>query len=231
MSRLPYFNSRLPLSLFETNVLAGQTQAGATGSGELPLPSCSSYDPEDPSGFGGDVWYSVVVPADGIINIEIQGDPVGDGGDTGMSVYSGACGALVEVDCDDDSSGDGFYSLVAISDPALANQTVYARVFEYSGDEALSFQISAYNATLSTDSFDNEAAFTFYPNPVKNTLTLNAQNTIEQVAMYNMLGQEVLRATPNTVDSDLDMSNLQTGTYFVKVTIGNVTKTIRVIKQ
>ncbi len=80
-------------------------------------------------------------------------------------------------------------------------------------------------------SFYNEAAFTFYPNPVKNTLTLNAQNIIEQVAMYNMLGQEVLRATPNTVDSDLDMSNLQTGTYFVKVTIGNVTKTIRVIKQ
>ena len=49
--------------------------------------------------------------------------------------------------------------------------------------------------------------------------------------MYNMLGQEVLRATPNTVDSDLDMSHLQNGTYFVKVTIANVTKTIRVIKQ
>ena len=49
--------------------------------------------------------------------------------------------------------------------------------------------------------------------------------------MYNMLGQEVLSATPNAVDSDLDMSSLQTGTYFVKVTIANVTKTIRVIKQ
>ena len=49
--------------------------------------------------------------------------------------------------------------------------------------------------------------------------------------MYNMLGQEVLRATPNTVDSDLDMYHLQTGTYFVKVTIANVTESIRVIKQ
>ena len=46
-----------------------------------------------------------------------------------------------------------------------------------------------------------------------------------------MLGQEVLSATPNAVDSDLDMSSLQTGTYFVKVTIATVTKTIRVIKQ
>ncbi|NRR92349.1 T9SS type A sorting domain-containing protein [Winogradskyella undariae] len=91
------------------------------------------------------------------------------------------------------------------------------------------FEVS--NAALSVNDFESEATFTYYPNPVKNTLTLNAQNTIEQVAMYNMLGQEVLRATPNTVDSDLDMSNLQTGTYFVRVTIGNVTETIKVIKQ
>lgn len=87
------------------------------------------------------------------------------------------------------------------------------------------------NQVLSTTDFENEAAFTYYPNPVKNTLTLNAQNTIEQVAMYNMLGQELLRVAPNSVDSNLDMSNLQTGTYFVKVTIANVTETIRVIKQ
>ena len=89
----------------------------------------------------------------------------------------------------------------------------------------------AVDVALSVGNFENENAFTYFPNPVKNTLTLNAQNTIEQVAMYNMLGQEVLRATPNTVDSELDMSQLQTGAYFVKVTIANITQTIRVIKQ
>ncbi|WP_179317624.1 GEVED domain-containing protein [Winogradskyella undariae] len=95
--------------------------------------------------------------------------------------------------------------------------------------EVEDYKITVENA-LSTADFAI-STFTYYPNPVKNTLTLNAQNTIEQVAMYNMLGQEVLRANPNAVDSDLDMSQLQTGTYFVKVTIGNVTETIRVIKQ
>lgn len=87
------------------------------------------------------------------------------------------------------------------------------------------------NNVLSTPQLEGEVAFTYYPNPVKNTLTLSAQNTIENVTMYNMLGREVLRATPNAVDSDLDMSTLQTGTYFVKVTIANITQTIRVIKQ
>ncbi|MGB1230850.1 MAG: T9SS type A sorting domain-containing protein, partial [Winogradskyella sp.] len=91
------------------------------------------------------------------------------------------------------------------------------------------FEVS--NAVLSTVSFDNEAAFTYYPNPVKNTLTLNAQNTIDNVTMYNMLGQVVLNAKPNNVDSELDMSNLKSGAYFVKVTIANNTKTIKVIKQ
>jgi hypothetical protein len=46
-----------------------------------------------------------------------------------------------------------------------------------------------------------------------------------------MLGQEVLRTAPNNIDSTLDMSALQTGAYFVKVTINDRTETVRVIKQ
>ncbi|MUU76852.1 fibronectin type III domain-containing protein [Winogradskyella endarachnes] len=94
----------------------------------------------------------------------------------------------------------------------------------------LDFDVSC-SQDLSTTGFDNETAFSYFPNPVKNTLTLNAQNTIEHVAMYNMLGQEVLRATPNAIDSELDMSQLQSGAYFVKVTIANSIQTIKVIKQ
>ncbi|PWI29121.1 hypothetical protein DI383_13300 [Flavobacteriaceae bacterium LYZ1037] len=73
--------------------------------------------------------------------------------------------------------------------------------------------------------------FTYYPNPVNNSLTLNAQKDIQNVAIYNMLGQEVLRTAPNTVNSEVDMSNLQPGAYFVKVTVENATKTIKVIKK
>ena len=93
------------------------------------------------------------------------------------------------------------------------------------------YSISAYSATLGIDDVENNASFTYYPNPVKNTLTLNAQNNIERVVMYNMLGQEVLSATPNKVDSELNITSLDSGAYFVKVTISNITKTIRVIKQ
>ena len=46
-----------------------------------------------------------------------------------------------------------------------------------------------------------------------------------------MLGQEVMRTSPNAINSELNIASLQTGAYFVKVTINDATETIRVIKQ
>lgn len=182
---------------------------------------------------GPGVWYSVVVPASGDITLETGDDSLGGAGfDSVLEAFSGTCGALTSIGCDDDGVpgfGDAYSQLILSG--LTGGETIYVRVWEYGGNDSEPFSVSAYSASLSVADLDTETAFSYYPNPVKNTLTLNAQNTIEHVAMYNMLGQEVLRATPNTVDSDLDMSNLQTGTYFVKVTIGNVTKTVRVIKQ
>jgi hypothetical protein len=66
---------------------------------------------------------------------------------------------------------------------------------------------------------------------VTNNLTLRAQKDIQNVAVYNMLGQEVLRTAPNAVDSNVDMSALNSGAYFVKVTIDNISETIRIIKN
>lgn len=75
-------------------------------------------------------------------------------------------------------------------------------------------------------------SFQYYPNPIENKLMLNsASGNIERIVMFNTLGQEVMQVQPNALASDLDMSTLQTGTYFVQVTIANETKTIRVLKQ
>lgn len=182
-----------------------------------------------------DVWYTVVVPAGGDITIETAADIATGttGNDTAIEVYtsdSDCTGTLTSIGCDDDGAATGAYSFLELTS-LTPGATLYIRVWGFGDDEFEPYSISAFSATLSTGSFENEAAFTYYPNPVQNTLTLNAQNTIENVAMYNMLGQEVLRATPNAVNSELDMSSLQDGTYFVKVTIDNNTKTIRIIKK
>jgi hypothetical protein len=84
---------------------------------------------------------------------------------------------------------------------------------------------------LNVNQFDATTAFTYYPNPVKNELTLNAKNAIKNVVVLSMLGQEVLVIATNAVNSTINMNKLSQGAYFVKVTIGNVTETIRVIKR
>ncbi|NNK40383.1 MAG: T9SS type A sorting domain-containing protein, partial [Winogradskyella sp.] len=220
-----------PGETFDTNPIVG-TNLGATDSGELPLPGCASYDPADPTGFGGDLWYAVTVPVDGNLTIQTNANPTGNGGDSGMAVYSGSCGSLALVECDDDDSPDGAYSQVVIEPiDGLAGQVVYARVWEFSGNAQIDFQISAYSATLSTNEFENLSSLRFYPNPVNNVVNFEAQKSIEQITLFNMLGQSVLTAKPNALSSELDISDLQTGTYFVKVTIDGASKTVRVVKQ
>ena len=76
-----------------------------------------------------------------------------------------------------------------------------------------------------------ESQFSFFPNPVNDVLTINALSSIDSITVYNMLGQTVITSTPNTNDSTVDMSALQTGAYFVQVSINNTLNTVRVIKN
>jgi hypothetical protein len=209
------------------------TTIGNTASGEVTTAGCGSF------GSGRDVWYSVEVPALGDITITTQASEGSSLTDTTISVYSGTCGVMgIQIECDDDGGTGNFSEIVLTGQTAGA--ILYVRVQEYGaaasrvfGPQDGPFEIAAHaaNPTLSTTSFDNELAFSYYPNPVNNTLTLNAQKEITNVSVYNMLGQQVIRTAPNAVSNEVNMSSLQSGAYFVKVTISGATETIRIIKN
>lgn len=84
--------------------------------------------------------------------------------------------------------------------------------------------------SMATEKFAT-AAVKMYPNPATNNLTIEANDAIEQVALYNMLGQEVVSKTTNNKVVTLDISSLQNGIYIVKTTIKGVTSASRVIKN
>ncbi|MNX55911.1 hypothetical protein D3C86_866870 [compost metagenome] len=108
--------------------------------------------------------------------------------------------------------------------------TLYLRVYEYSNDGTGTFGISAYDTSLSTNSFDN-ASFKAYPNPVRNLLNLSYTENMSDIAVFNLLGQQVLSKKVNATESQIDMSTLTSGTYLVKVYVGNQVKTLKVVKQ
>ena len=76
-----------------------------------------------------------------------------------------------------------------------------------------------------------KSQFTYFPNPVNDVLTIKAQKAVEDITVFNMLGQVVKQQTPNTMDCTVDLSAMQSGAYFVKVSIGNNVETVRILKN
>lgn len=89
----------------------------------------------------------------------------------------------------------------------------------------------AITPALATPDF-NSNKFTVYPNPVKDILNIGYNKTIADVAIYNILGQEVLVKKVNADQSQINVANLSKGTYLVKVTAEDgATKTMKVVKE
>lgn len=93
------------------------------------VPSCAS--PGAP-----DVWYKFTTTVAGNYTIDTQTGTITD---SGMSLYSGACGSLTEVGCDDDSSPNGAMSMITAS--LAATTTYYIRVWAYGGSATGTFGI------------------------------------------------------------------------------------------
>lgn len=59
-----------------------------------------------------------------------------------------------------------------------------------------------------------ESAFALYPNPTANTFSIQANTSIDSVAIYNMLGQLVKTAYGQTT---IDVSDLSAGSYLIHI--------------
>mgnify|MGYP006167207389 CR=1 FL=1 len=84
--------------------------------------------------------------------------------------------------------------------------------------------------TLGVSSFET-SNIKMYPNPATTNFTIEAQEAVEKVAVYNMLGQEVISQNTNSQQVTMDISTLQVGVYVVKATINGVVSTSRIIKE
>lgn len=80
------------------------------------------------------------------------------------------------------------------------------------------------NPTLSTTEVDFSSAVSVYPNPVKNTLHINA-NDIKEVEIYSVNGKHVLSQSLNP--QHIDVSNLAGGMYFINIEDVNGNTTIK----
>jgi len=180
--------------------------------------------------FGGtttdDVWFSFTALT-ASVNLTAE-----TAFDSALTLYSGDCSGLTEIACVDNTTANSVEQISATG--LTVNEVYYFRVYQYQptvpADPTFTYKLWS-PETLSNVTFEDNNAFTYFPNPVKNELSIKAASAIQNITVYNMLGQEVLRSQPNTVSNSLSMTSLKTGTYFVNVTINNVTETIKILKQ
>lgn len=83
--------------------------------------------------------------------------------------------------------------------------------------------------SLSSNDFQGQS-FKVFPNPVVDQLNIQSKDAVNTVSVYNVLGKLVHQSSPNTVSPSIDMGAFKSGIYFVEVTIGNSTKTVKVVK-
>ena len=122
------------------------------------------------------------------------------------------------------------------SDPKSGNESNYPKYFGPQGDVQYVYNyvrcvrdISTINAVSEVSTQD----ISIYPNPVQNTLTIQADRIIEKVAIFNYQGQRVGMKQANDTRVQMSTSHLSNGIYFVLITdeVGQITTEKMVVKH
>ena len=78
---------------------------------------------------------------------------------------------------------------------------------------------------------EQKGVVTLYPNPVSDKLTIEAQEAIESVEVYNLVGALVISKKDQTNKVELSVSDLPAGTYFIRMTTQSGSETRSFVKK
>lgn len=136
----------------------------------------------------------------------------------------------------DDANNDGYIAFkiktlptLKVGDTFTNDASIY---FDYNFPIVTNKATSTFK-TLGTQDFEFSNYFTLYPNPAKEVLNITAKETIEMqsISVYNTLGQLVLVVLDVEKISQIDVSNLASGNYFIKINSDKGTSNTKFIKE
>ncbi len=186
----------------------------------------NSYPSSEACDIGGNtIWYSFTPNFTGEYNFDLVAG-------NGFPYYS----VFNTDDCSQTSNnyitGFGCYSSGPIASNLVAGNTYLISVYSFDTfSNSETFELLVYpdpSLSIETNSLE---IFTYYPNPVVNTLTIEAKKAISNISVYNIVGQQVQVVSPNSSKTTIKMDELQQGVYFVTITIDGAQETIKVIKK
>lgn len=171
----------------------------------------NTFTPDVSFNFPHDQWFKVDLEFDFYINI---------GGPTWQVIIDDIV-VVPEGTLFRDEQGNPAISLGGVRFTSnSSDSTFYLDDFNFCED---SCNLSISDSPSTTD-------FIAYPNPVTNILSISAKESISSIAIYNILGQQVYSEEINSISEEINMSEYKKGIYFIKATIGNIQRTLKIIK-
>ncbi len=161
----------------------------------------SSYTPNCSWFAGGDIWYSMQVPASGNLSFETI---AGSTNDTGIAVWAGdECSLLSIAGCDDDA-GSGYLSFLVVYD-LTPGQTIYIQAWKWGGGGG-SFEICI--TDLGSVMFEGSELPIVMINTLGQTIVPDTKIDCMMDIKYN---------GPNTTTYVTDPSNVYSGNIGIEV--------------
>ncbi len=115
------------------------------------------------------------------------------------------------------------------SDTILQNGFTYYAVNDNGQCRSQPFAVTvSLNLSVASNEF---LSFKYYPNPVSSILTISATNAIQNLEIYNLLGQLLISRTFNESTISIDLNELSKSVYLVKVKAENLSREFKIIKQ
>ena len=115
-----------------------------------------------------------------------------------------------------------------LSTPLVAGVTYYATQTINGYESTSAFEITIQFLDNNTFAFKD---LKFNPNPVRDVLNIQSKDLIEDVTVFNIMGQKIQQQNFDSFDLTLQLSQLKAGNYFVKLESENKMQVIQVVKD
>src|SRR5690606_34816535 len=221
---LPIAGSDADFDTFDISILSDNAATPGTPVAEASWTGLTGTSELYPELFAGYNTYMVTIDLDGF---EL---PVDAGADTRywiqVTAYSASAQNIFWVGYPYTEGWNTASNYQSEDGGATWTQITYDGV----GDHYESFWSIDANCELGVSDM-NSFDFTYYPNPVKDYLTIDAKNPIVNINVHNLAGQTVMQNV-QLKEGKLNMSNLSSGVYVFRVTLeGGQIETFKVIKK
>lgn len=198
------------------NIASGQVFGGIDFTPSL-------FDATSFTTFHLDYWIADPLPAGQVLSIKLS-NHLGGGGETSAVEFVPSpllTNQWASLDIP-------LSSFTAASAPANLSRNAVAQMVLTAARADTSVPIRIYmdniyfhKGTLGLTSFD-ASKIKMYPNPVKDILSISSDSSIENITLYNALGQVVSKqASSSSNEASINVSSLSKGVYILTAQVGN----------